>query len=522
MPIKSPERTRTAPPATPRFLLPSLVLAVLGYQINATMLSPALPDVARRLDTSSSLVGLSQTLFFLLAAVGQVTMARLSDYRGRKPVMLLCGALLILGNLACALAPDITVYLAGRILQGVSAAMFSLAFLTLNDLLPPAAFGRAAGIISAVNGGFAGIDAIVGGRLADTVGFRAIFLGGLLLSVVGTAAVARYVPAVAPKAAGAMDWLGATLLALGLSGVLIGLAQGAGWGWTSAATLGCVLGGLAALTAFVLVQRARSGGTGTPDPHEASGPATGGTGSRPATGTGTGSGSRPAARTTPVIDIRLLASRRAWPLLLTVTLTLAGAFGALALTIPLFTQDPHAGYGLSATRSALLYATPAAAIGVLGAPLAGYFGPRVGWRRVALAGSAGSLLAFAVAVPFRTEPWALFAALTVLGLTYNGISITALNGLAVVSAPKDQQGALTGLTGACFGIGASLGTALASGLITAAGTGGASGSALYTGAFVAALGALVLAMGAALAIKRVPAEDGEGAGRTEGAPAVHV
>ncbi|GAA0479531.1 MFS transporter [Streptomyces olivaceiscleroticus] len=498
MPLRSRERARTAPPpATPRFLLPALVLAVLGYQINATMLSPALPDIARRLDTSSSLVGLSQTLFFLLAAVGQVTMARLSDYRGRKPIMLLCGALLILGNLACALAPDISVYLAGRILQGVSAAMFSLSFLTLNDLLPPTAFGRAAGIISAVNGGFAGVDAIVGGRLADTVGFRAIFLGGLLLSVVGTAAVARYVPNVAPKAEGTMDWLGATLLALGLSGLLVGLAQGAGWGWTSAATLGCVLGGLAALTAFVLVQRARSTGGGT------------------ASGTG-------ARTTTPVIDIRLLASRRAWPLLLTVTLTLAGAFGALALTVPLFTQDPHAGYGLSATRAALLYATPAAAIGVIGAPLAGYFGPRVGWRRVALVGSAGSLLAFAVAVPFRDRPWMLFAALVVLGLTYNGLSITGLNGFAVVSAPRDQQGALTGLTGACFGIGASLGTALASGLITAAGAGGATGSAAYTGAFVVALVLLALAMVTALAIKAVPEDAGSAARDVERVPAVHL
>ncbi|MFI8996576.1 MFS transporter [Streptomyces sp. NPDC053542] len=506
------ERTRPSSRATPRFLLPSLVLAVLGYQINATMLSPALPDIARRLDTTSSLVGLSQTLFFLLAAVGQVTMARLSDYRGRKPVMLLCGALLILGNLACALAPDISVYLAGRILQGVSAAMFSLAFLTLNDLLPPAAFGRAAGIISAVNGGFAGVDAILGGRLADTVGFRAIFVGGLVLSVVGTLAVARYVPAVPPKAAGSMDWLGAGLLALGLSGVLIGLAQGAGWGWTSPATLGCVVGGLAALVAFVLVQRSRSAGS---DP--AGGGSTTGTGADSRTGA-TGSTARP--RTTPVIDIRLLASRRAWPLLLTVTLTLAGAFGALALTIPLFTQDPHAGYGLSATRSALLYATPASAIGVIGAPLAGYFGPRVGWRRTALVGSAGSLLAFAVAVAFRSEPWALFAALAVLGLTYNGISITALNGLAVVSAPKDQQGGLTGLTGACFGVGASLGTALASGLITSAGTDGATGAAAYTGAFVAALALLALAMATALAIRPVPA--GEGNGSTEPAPAVHL
>lgn len=504
MPMPCRERARTAPPATPRFMLPALVLAVLGYQINATMVSPALPDIADRLETTSGLVGLSQTLFFLFAAVGQVTLARLSDYRGRKPIMMLCGALLIVGNLACAFAPDITVYIAGRMAQGVSAATFSLAFLTLNDVLTPAKFGRAIGIISATNGGFAGVDAIAGGWLTDTVGFRSIFVGGLVLSLVGTFAVARSVPAVPPKAVGRMDWLGATLLGLGLTGLLVGLAQGSGWGWTSPATLGSVLGGLAALTAFVLVQRGRA------------------TGSAGANGDGNGDGA--VVDTTAVIDIRLLASRRAWPLLLTVTLTLAGAFGALALTVPLFTQDSHAGYDLSATLSALLYATPAAAIGIVGAPLAGYLGPRIGWRRIALIGSAGSLLAFAVAVAFMNNPWVLSAALAVLGLTYNGISITALNGLAVTSAPKDQQGALTGLTGACFGIGASIGTALASGLITAATTGGATGADIYAGALYASLALLVLAMAAALAIKPVPPTEADQEGTTgTGTPlTIHV
>ncbi|WP_234430758.1 MFS transporter [Streptomyces sp. NRRL F-4489] len=489
--MTSRERPRTARSTNPRFMLPALVLAVLGYQINATMLSPALPDVVHRLHTTSGLVGLSQTLFFLLAAVGQVTLARLSDYRGRKPMILVCLGLLIIGSLACALAPNIAVFVAGRVLQGISAATFSLAFLTLNDVLDPAAFGRAAGIISAVNGGFAGVDAIAGGWLADTVGFRAIFFGSLLLSVIGTFAVLRGVPAVPPRSEGRMDWLGAGLLALGLTGLLVGLSQGASWGWISLPTAIALLGGLAALIVFVLVQRTRGGDR-----------------------------ARPGTAATAVIDIRLLASRRAWPLLLTVTLTLAGAFGALALTIPLFTQDPHAGYGLSATHSALMYATPASAIGVVGAPLAGYLGPRFGWRRIALIGSAGSLLAFAVAVAFMNSAWVLLVALTVLGLTYNGISITALNGLAVVSAPKDQQGALTGLTGACFGIGASLGTALASGLITAAGAVGAVGPGMYAGALYASLALLAVALGTAFAIRPVPGntnQDGNGNGGRNGA-----
>ncbi|MFJ9852508.1 MFS transporter [Streptomyces sp. NPDC101150] len=480
--------TRSDRPEKPRSdsrpgMLVALALAVLGYQLNATMLSPALPDVIRRLHTTSGLVGLSQTLFFLFAAVGQVTLARLSDYRGRKPMMLLGALLVIAGDIACAAAPDIGVFLAGRVLQGFSAALFTLSFLTLNDTLSPKGFGRAAGIITAVNGGFAGVDAVFGGRLADTVGFRGIFLAGLAVSVAGTLAVIKTVPAAPPTAAGRMDWRGTCFLGLGLTGVLIGLAQGESWGWLSAPTAGCVLAGLACLVAFVLVSR----------------------------------GNRDA-----IIDTGLLASRRAWPLLATTVLTLAGAFGALTLTVPLFTQDPHAGYGLSATQSALLFATPAQAIGVIGAPLAGILGPRIGWRRSVVIGSAGSLAAFAVAVPFMTSQWVLVAALAVLGITYNGLSITAINALAVVSAPAGQKGALPGLNGACFGIGASLGTALASALITAAGSGGAQGPDLYATAMWASLGLLAAAMLTTVALKAVPREATGPEGAHAAVPAMHM
>ncbi|MFG2136485.1 MFS transporter [Streptomyces sp. NPDC048650] len=459
-----------------------MVLAVLGYQLNATMLSPALPDVMHRLHTTSGLVGLSQTLFFLFAAVGQVTLARLSDYRGRKPMMLLGCLLVIAGDIACAAAPGIGVFLAGRVLQGFSAALFTLSFLTLSDTLSPRGFGRAAGIITAVNGGFAGVDAVFGGRLAVTVGFRGIFLAGLAVSAAGALAVYRTVPAAPPTATGRMDWRGTAFLGLGLTGVLIGLAQGESWGRLSAPTAGCVVAGLACLVAFAL----------------------------------SGRGNRDA-----VIDTGLLASRRAWPLLATTVLTLAGAFGALTLTVPLFAQDPQAGYGMSATHSALLFATPAQALGVIGAPLAGILGPRIGWRRSVVIGSAGSLAAFAVAVPFMTSQWILVAALAVLGITYNGLSITAVNGLAVVSSPADQKGALPGLNGACFGIGASLGTALASALITAAGSGGAHGADRYAPAMWASLGLLAAAMVATAAIRAVPKVETGAQGAGAAVPALH-
>jgi predicted MFS family arabinose efflux permease len=451
-------------------MLLAMVLAVLGYQINATMLSPALPDVIERLGTTTAAAGLSQTLFFLMAAIGQVTLARLSDQRGRKPMMLVCAVVLIVGNVLCVVAPNIEVFIAGRILQGVSAAMFTLAFLTLNQLLTPAGFGKAAGIITAVNGGLAGIDAIAGGQIADTIGFRGIFVCSTVIAVAGLIGVRRYVPDVPPttEPGARFDSRGITALALGLTGILVGLAQGAAWGWTSALTVAFLVGGLASLAFFVVSQKSAPN---------------------------------------PVIDLDVLASRRAWPLLLTTICTLGGAFGAIALTIPLFSQDARVGLGLTAVTSAILFLTPIQLIGVVSAPLTGRLGPRIGWRRIVVTGAVANFAIFLVATLFLHNEWVLVATLAALGVTYGGFMLTGLNGLAVTTAPKDKPGSLSGLNGACFGIGASLGIALASAMITAGSDAGGVTEAGYQNAMYTALALLAVGVVTSLLIQRPPAEE---------------
>ncbi|MFF7177873.1 MFS transporter [Streptomyces sp. NPDC008121] len=445
-------------------MLVAMVLAVLGYQINATMLSPALPDVIERLGTTTAAAGLSQTLFFLMAAIGQVTLARLSDKRGRKPMMIVCAVVLIVGNLLCVFAPNIEVFIAGRILQGISAAMFTLAFLTLNQLLSPAGFGKAAGVITAVNGGLAGVDAIAGGQIADTIGFRGIFVCSTLIAVAGLLGVRKYVPDVpATSPEGRFDSRGIAALALGLTGILVGLAQGAAWGWTSPLTLGFLLGGLASLAFFVVSQKSAAD---------------------------------------PVIDIEVLASRRAWPLLLTTICTLGGAFGAIALTIPLFSQDVRVGLGLSAVTAAVLFLTPIQLIGVISAPLTGRLGPKIGWRTIVVTGAIANFVIFLFATFFLHNEWILVASLAALGVTYGGFMLTGLNGLAVTTAPKDKPGSLSGLNGACFGIGASLGIALASAMITAGSDAGGVTEAGYQHAMYAALALLGLGVVTALLIQR--------------------
>ena len=49
--------------------LVALLLGVISYQLNASMVAPAVPEIARRLNSNPAEVAISQTLFFLVGGI---------------------------------------------------------------------------------------------------------------------------------------------------------------------------------------------------------------------------------------------------------------------------------------------------------------------------------------------------------------------------------------------------------------------------------------------------------------------
>ena len=88
-----------------------------------------------------------------------------------------------------------------------------------------------------------------------------------------------------------------------------------------------------------------------------------------------------------------------------------------------------------------------------------------------------------------------------LGITYTGYSLTALNALAVESAPADKPGSLPGINGACFGVGASLGIAVAASVVTSLTAGGPPTAGAFHAALWSSAGFVALALLTTLLIK---------------------
>ncbi|WP_107841401.1 Bcr/CflA family efflux MFS transporter [Metasolibacillus meyeri] len=96
-------------------------LAMLG-PFNVDMYLPSFPEISADLDVKASLVQLSLTTFLCGLALGQFIIGPISDGVGRRKPLLISLALFSISSLLCALAPNITVLIIGRFLQGMTAA----------------------------------------------------------------------------------------------------------------------------------------------------------------------------------------------------------------------------------------------------------------------------------------------------------------------------------------------------------------------------------------------------------------
>ncbi|KAA5836908.1 MFS transporter [Saccharopolyspora hirsuta] len=438
--------TLTAPRVRPPLVLTALLVAVASFQMNATMLSPAIDDMAKSLSTDVGTIGLSATVFLFVAGLAGVVLPRYSDIIGRRRVLFGSIAVMATGSLIATLAPNVEVLMVGRALQGACGATISLGILTLRDILPTEQFGRYLGILTAVNSGVAGVDTLLGGLITDTIGFRGIFGLTFVLEVIAVVMIGAWVPDSARTGA-RMDWRGAAVICLALLGINAWLTLGPTMGWFTGWPLACLVVGAALLPAFWLVERNQ------PD---------------------------------PLLPLRALRSRGVWGLLLTTFCTMASIFAVLTFVYPTLAQHATAGFAYDGTTTALMFLMPYALAGWILAPLAGSWAPRIGYRNMLRIGLVGNLLLIAATTFAVSSPWLLFALVALMGVSYAACAATALNGMGVIYAPKESPGILPGLNATMFNLGASVGIGILSGLVAKGTPDGASDPAGFTTALVVA------------------------------------
>ena len=100
------------------FLIVILGLLTAFGPFSIDMYLPALPEISRDFDTTTSNTQLTLTLFMVGLAVGQVFVGPLSDFIGRKRPLMVALIVYTVASILCVFAPNIYVMMALRFVQG--------------------------------------------------------------------------------------------------------------------------------------------------------------------------------------------------------------------------------------------------------------------------------------------------------------------------------------------------------------------------------------------------------------------
>lgn len=220
------QNTDTASKTPLPLLMVAFFLAIFSYQFNASMLSPALPSMSAQLGADSNTISTTQTVFFASSAAFSLFLPRLGDLIGRKRTTLGMLATASLGCVISATAPNILTLCLGRALQGVTGPIISLCLLMLRErVTDEKRYASLLAITLCANGGIAGLDALAGGWLANSFGFRSVFWTMAVTGTLGFITILLFATESLASNASPMDWPGISSLVIALSSLLLSISM---------------------------------------------------------------------------------------------------------------------------------------------------------------------------------------------------------------------------------------------------------------------------------------------------------
>jgi len=228
--------------------------------LDGTVVNVALPAIGEDLD--AGIAGLQWIIngYMLMLASLILLSGSLGDRLGRRRTYVAGVIWFALASLVCAVAPNLEVLIAGRILQGMGGALLTPGSLAiLQTSFRQSDRGKAVGAWSGLTSVAAAIGPFVGGYLVDRGSWRLIFLLNLPLALVTVLVTMRHVPESRDETStGKLDVAGAALATIGLAGLTFGLISAGNRGFGDALVLCALAIGVAGLVMFVEVERRSS------------------------------------------------------------------------------------------------------------------------------------------------------------------------------------------------------------------------------------------------------------------------
>src|SRR4051812_6751108 len=242
LPIRSRKRTPTWA------VIGVLSLCGTVVALQQTMVVPLLPDFPGILGVSSDDASWLVTATLLTSAVATPIMSRLADMFGKRLMMIVCMVAMTLGSVVAAAGGAYLTLIVGRSLQGFAAALIPIGISIMRDELPREKVGSAVALMSATLGIGSAMGLPLSGIIYQHLGWHAIFWTSAAAGMALIVAVLAVVRESAIRTGGRFDYVGAILLSVALTSLLLAISKGTDWGWTSEPTIVLLLAAAVVLT----------------------------------------------------------------------------------------------------------------------------------------------------------------------------------------------------------------------------------------------------------------------------------
>ncbi|HVF16983.1 MAG TPA: MDR family MFS transporter, partial [Steroidobacteraceae bacterium] len=236
----------TVTAAEKRTILTALAVVMLLSALDQTIVSTAMPRIIEQLHGLSMYAWVT-TAYMLASTVSVPIYGKLSDLYGRKPILVFGVVLFLIGSALCGLSGEfgelpllgsgMMQLIVFRAIQGLGGgALMTVSFAVIGDLYPPRERGKLFGLFGSVFGLATVVGPFVGGFFTDhgtvtilnheVAGWRWVFYVNIPLGLVALFMLLYRMPPLKHRGQGKVDYVGAALVVLTFTPLLLGLTFG--------------------------------------------------------------------------------------------------------------------------------------------------------------------------------------------------------------------------------------------------------------------------------------------------------
>jgi MFS family permease len=425
-----------------------LILAGMAIMVTyvETMVLPAFSNFEEffHVDDASTIAWILSA-YLLVGVVVTPIFGKLGDIYGKKKMLLVAmgvyaAAVTLAGfspNIGAAfglpLEKQIYVLIGFRAVQGVGMAMFPLGFAMLPEVFPPARVGQAQGLLSGMFATGAAAGLVGGGWIAQTYGWQVTYHTVIPIAILVFVLAALFIRESPNRLRRSIDYPGAISLGFGLTMLMLGITEGAYWGWTNLSSVS--FAGIPwGVPQFFLLAAAAFGFFLYWEPRAAS----------------------------PIVSFEALKERNIW--VSNVNGVIVGMTMFLLFTVLIILGEyPSPGFGLSEFDAALVF-IPAVLAMMISGPFLGRAISRFGPKPVMILGFGLILIGAVGLIAFHANPTqvAVFAVPIMAGNV--GVLISMSN-IIVLSVDPKTMGVQTGMNQTFRNLGSAIGPVLVTSIL---------------------------------------------------------